>query len=197
MATAKSVETRDRILRSAAAVLANNGYAGTSMEAIAERAATKAGSLYYHFAGKDDLVTEVLVTGVSTAHAAVNDVLAENPAADPVARIRMAVRAHMRAVLSQGPFTKANIRGYGQVPVSVSDRVRGAQRRYGQLWADMIEQAVHAGVMRDDLNQSAVRLLMLGAMNWTVEWVSDNGPLDSGQLSDQFSDMVLDGLVKS
>lgn len=68
----RSARTRERILSAAAEVLASRGYASTTLEAIAERADMKAGSLYCHFSSKDELVAEVLLEGVGAAHDAVS-----------------------------------------------------------------------------------------------------------------------------
>jgi AcrR family transcriptional regulator len=55
---------RDEILDAAAALFAERGYAGTSTRAIAERVGIRQASLYYHFAGKDEILLELLETSV-------------------------------------------------------------------------------------------------------------------------------------
>lgn len=192
----KSVRTRERVLAAAAEVLAASGYAATTLEAIAARADMKAGSLYYHFASKDDLVAEVLLEGVTAVRDAVDAAVAELGAdAPPVARLRAAVAAHLDAIISRGPFTKANIRGYGQVPAEIAERVRAAQRAYGDVWRGLITDAVAAGEIRSDLDATSIRLLLLGAMNWSVEWVATDGTMSSGDLADDLIEMTFHGLV--
>ncbi len=55
---------REQILDAAAALFAEHGYAGTSTRAIAEQVGVRQASLYYHFAGKDELLLELLETSV-------------------------------------------------------------------------------------------------------------------------------------
>lgn len=195
-ATSKSARTRGRILAAAAEVLAERGYASTTLEEIAVRADMRAGSLYYHFASKDELVASVLEAGVAGARDAVlaaTTALGED--ADPVERIRVAVRAHLRAILAQGSLTKANIRGYGQVPRHVADRLTTAWQDYGDVWRVLVDAAVAGGHIRSDLDPSVVRLLLIGAMNWSVEWFTAEGPLDSEEVADHLLAMALDGLL--
>ncbi|MGA0837535.1 MAG: TetR family transcriptional regulator, partial [Ilumatobacteraceae bacterium] len=45
---------RDRILDEAAALFLRHGYEGASLRQLADTVGMKAGSLYYHFASKDD-----------------------------------------------------------------------------------------------------------------------------------------------
>lgn len=49
-------ETRQRIIDVARALFAERGYAGTSVRDIAERLGMTKGSMYYHFASKDELL---------------------------------------------------------------------------------------------------------------------------------------------
>jgi AcrR family transcriptional regulator len=57
---ARSVETRARLLTAAAAVIAEQGIEGASVDAIAERAERTSGSLYGQFGSKDGLIVELL-----------------------------------------------------------------------------------------------------------------------------------------
>jgi AcrR family transcriptional regulator len=49
------METRERLVRSAQALLWERGYVGTSPAAIQKRAGVGQGSMYHHFASKSDL----------------------------------------------------------------------------------------------------------------------------------------------
>ena len=55
---------REDILDAAAALFVEQGVAATSTRAIAERAGIRQASLYYHFAGKDELLEELLDASV-------------------------------------------------------------------------------------------------------------------------------------
>lgn len=52
-----------------------------------------------------------------------------------------------------------------------------------------------SGDIRSDLDATSIRLLLLGAMNWSVEWVATEGPMSSRDLADTLVEMALHGLV--
>jgi len=54
--------SRERILSAALAIVAEHGYAGCSVAAVARRAGIATGSVYRHFPAKADLVAEVFRT---------------------------------------------------------------------------------------------------------------------------------------
>src|SRR4051794_501481 len=68
---------RDQILGAAAALFAEHGYAGTTTRAIAERVGIRQASLYYYFAGKDEILLELLEISVRPSLAYVTPLLAE------------------------------------------------------------------------------------------------------------------------
>ena len=51
---------REQILLAAAALFTEQGFGGTSTRAIAQASGIRQASLYYHFAGKDDILAELL-----------------------------------------------------------------------------------------------------------------------------------------
>ncbi|RAG80473.1 TetR/AcrR family transcriptional regulator [Streptacidiphilus pinicola] len=56
----RAVQTREQILRAAAEVFDEYGYAGAGINKILQRAGVTAGALYFHFKNKQDLAVEVM-----------------------------------------------------------------------------------------------------------------------------------------
>lgn len=71
--------TRDQILDAAAALFAEAGFSGTSTRAIAERVGIRQQSLYYHFAGKDEILAELLSGSVRPSIDFVESIEAQVP----------------------------------------------------------------------------------------------------------------------
>ena len=119
----KSEISRGQILDAAAAMLRRQGYGNTTLRRIAEVAGIQAGSIYYHFASKDEIMDAVLERGVSTVYEAVRDRLADLPDdAGHLDRIETAVTSHLEALLSHSDYTSASIRTYGKVPEAIQQR---------------------------------------------------------------------------
>ena len=192
----KSDQTRQRILDAAASILATRGFAGTSIKAIADSIDMQDASLYYHFESKDALVLEVLRMGVVLAEEAVTGAvkaLGENP--DPVEALRVAIMVHASAVLGMGDYPRANVRNFGQFPPAIASAQMSHHRRYARIWRELVARAMADGRIRRDLNASAVRLLILGALNWAPEWYSSEGELSPDAVGEQMAAMIIDGLT--
>lgn len=170
-ATAKSARTRERILDAAAQVLSRTGYAGTRLVDVADLAEIQAPAIYYYFGSRDDLIEEVMWVGAHRVRVHVEEVVAAMPAdATPMDTILEAVGAHLRFGLQTSDYATASIRNAGQVPEHIRVRPAAEEAAYGRVWRELFAAARDAGQLRADLDITACRLLLLGAMNWAVEW---------------------------
>jgi AcrR family transcriptional regulator len=190
--------TRQRILDAAAKVFRHNGYTGTRLSDIAAAAHTQAGSLYYHFASREDLVQEVLKVGQQRTNEFVMrrvDALPEGTTS--IERLREAISAHLAAVLEVGDYTAATLRILGQVPEEIRRGTVEMQRDYGQWWRVLFESAQADGELRSDLDMFACRMLVLGSMNASPDWFHPYQPkgLTIADLEAQFTAVFLDGLA--
>lgn len=76
--------TRERLLDAAAQTFARKGYAGATVEEIAEAAGYTIGALYAHFGGKQELFLELMSSRASRRRTAVAEILGADDGRDPV-----------------------------------------------------------------------------------------------------------------
>jgi AcrR family transcriptional regulator len=167
----KSALTRARILDAAAHVLSAKGYAGLRLTDVAERAELRAPAIYYYYASRDDLIEEVMWVGIADMRehvAAVLDQLPDGTA--PMERLLTAAEAHLRHALEISDYTTASIRNAGQVPLTIRKRQIREEERYGEIWRKLINDLARDGQLRADLDFYIAQMLVLGALNWAVEW---------------------------
>jgi AcrR family transcriptional regulator len=187
--------TRERILLEAARLFRHHGYTATTLREIADAAGIKAGSIYYHFESKEEILGEVLDKGIQAVSDAVRDrVEALPPKATFRDRIAAGIEGHLWGLLHHGDFTSANIRIYGQIPTSAKNRHRVVRRAYADYWDHLFEGAMASGELRSDSSTAMIRLFVIGALNWTVEWYNPQ----RGSFQDfarQLTNIVFDGVM--
>jgi AcrR family transcriptional regulator len=189
----KAAHTRERILRAAARTLRNNGYKATTLRQIVAEADMKAGSVYYHFKSKEAIVDEVLDAGLRDLLSGVSAAVEEyREPYNHHARIATAIRTHLDFLFRASEFTSANIRSYGMLPHHLKKRHRKVRHLYGQLWDRILREAQEDDAIRSDIRIVPLRQVMLGALNWTVEWFDPDKAEKPGYLSlPEFSDMLI------
>lgn len=188
------LESRQMILETAARLFSQHGYAVTSLRAIAAACDMKAGSLYYHFESKDQIVGEVLNIGVQRVFDAVKAAVEALPAdAGLATTIHCAIETHLQALLEAQDFTSANIRIFGQVPAEIRASHKDLRKRYENYWREMLNSLESRGEIRPEQNLQRTVFFLFGAMNWTTEWY-DKKKVELKIVAGELADLVVNGL---
>lgn len=168
-----NTETRERTLLEAARMFGHLGYAATTLRMIAKAANIKAGSIYYHFESKEQILDEVLDKGIKLVTDLVREKVDSLPAnATARDRVAAAIEGHLWGMLHYSDFSSTSIGIYGQIPTAAKNRHRMARRAYANYWDQLLEDALKRGELRmeDNTPTAVIRLYILGALNSTVEW---------------------------
>src|SRR6202050_2505203 len=166
----KSEKSRQSVLEAAAKLFRQQGYSATTLRQIASMAEIKAGSIYYYFDSKEAILDEVLDQGLHRIFEAVKTAFRKAGKISHRRRIGLAIETHLVALLEASDFTSANIRIYGQLPERLKNRHRPLRRAYAKYWDQLFLDARRAGEIRADVEIVPLRIFVLGALNWTVEW---------------------------
>ena len=150
----------------------------------------------YHFESREHLVEEVLRRGVQVAFEQSRRAIAALPAAaPPLERLNAAIRAQMLSVLVVSDYARATGRTTGQVPVEVWARVNADFRRYGRFYDRLIAAAMDAGEIDPKIDRSALRMLVIGAINWAPEWYRKDGTSSAEEIADLLVRLVTRGVA--
>lgn len=183
--------TRDDILQSAAQVFRQKGYHGASMADIAEAVSLQKASLYHHFSSKQEILVELLDTALALVSGRMGQVMELE--APPDQKLRLAMRAYLSALNEQGDLGTVLLLEYRSLDETLYMRHIPNRDRFEQMWRELLQQGVQAGVFRCENIPLAVRGL-LGALNWTITWYHPAGPMAVEQVSDYLADFFLNGI---
>jgi AcrR family transcriptional regulator len=132
--------TRERLVEAAFQILEEAGYAGATVQAIADRAGVSAGALYRHFPSKAEMFVEVFRDAAKRDVAAVDDAAATGTC---IERLEAAVATHARRALARRRLAWALL--HEPVDPIVDQERLLYRRRYCRHMAGLLEQAIEAG----------------------------------------------------
>ena len=193
----KSAKSRDLILASAARLFRRQGYSATTLRQIASAAKIEAGSIYYYFDSKEAILDEVLDRGLRHVFESVKAAVSGAGKASHRKKIALALEAHLMALLETSDFTSANIRIYGQLPEHLKKGQRPLRRAYARYWDRLFLDARRAGEIRADIEVVPLRIFVLGALNWTIEWFRLNSKDAVLKLARRTELLIFDGIKKA
>jgi AcrR family transcriptional regulator len=174
----KSLAKRQQILDAAARALADQGYSEAKLSEIADEVGTHAGSLYYYFASREELVRAVLLTSLERMSAQLSEAL-DRPSADapPLERLQAFVRAVLaRRTSVKDDYLRAYMRNFNQVPPSIRRELSAKRHQVREALLQLVQEAQAAGQIAAELDPGLVTLFIVGATNSVGLWHDSAGP---------------------
>ena len=185
-------EQKERIYRVAARLFSESGYRSTSMRDIAAAMNIKAGSLYAHITGKEEVLWEIIVRIADEFDEAVQPFAArQGPAAD---RLRGALEAYVNVVSRNLDMAAVLFTEWRQLPQERQDSVAGRRDRVEGVFRELLGQGVRAGEFAPELNIKLTAILALSGANWLPNWYRPGGSLSPQDVADGFVALLLRGI---
>ena len=179
----------NEIVEHAARLFAERGFAGTSVQDIADAMGMSRPSLYYYFKSKDDLLAS-LVTEVTEGAAAQIRAVARDGDKNATERLRSVARllASWRAQ-QPGRFLLL-VRSESVLPPDLARVNERAKRSTLRELTKLIAQGVAAGEFRV-LDPRSAALAVLGICNWVAWWSDPSGRTDPAAVGTTMADLAV------
>jgi TetR/AcrR family transcriptional regulator, cholesterol catabolism regulator len=190
MATQRNPHADSRLpqlLDEAARLFRTRGFERTSMRDIARAVGMLPGSLYCHFETKEALLVAVYIKGVEQISAAVQTVVDRHK--DPWDRLEAACVAHLEAILHDDDYAQVVVRVRpADVPVADQSLI-DLRNRYEALFSRLVADLPLAR----NTDRTTLRLMLMGAMNWSQVWYRPGGRLVPRTIARKFIALLRQG----
>jgi len=153
-----------QLLDEAARLFRAQGFHGTSVREIVQSIDMLPGSLYYHFAAKEDLLAAVYEEGVHRISERVLGAIASETGA--WRRLEAACIAHLEALLEDSDYAQVVIRVRPADVPAVAPSLVALRDRYEEIFVGLVA----ALPLRRGTDRRSLRLMLLGALNWSQTW---------------------------
>jgi len=185
--------TREDILEAAAQVFRQKGFHGASMNDIAEVVNLQKASLYHHVSSKQEILLEILDRALELLLERISPIAIQNSSADK--KIRLMIREYLSILVENIDLAAVLLFEHRALERKQHARHIPNRDKFETLWRDVIAEGVRAKLFERHDPALATRALF-GAMNWTITWYHPDGDLTIEQIADQYSNLLLNGLLK-
>lgn len=183
---------REQILRAAATLFARRGYAGTSMNDVAEASGVSKPALYHYVRDKEGLLAAIAGGHIVRLRTLVEAVRSETGADAPEARLRRLIEAFLAAYADAQDEHRVLTDDVRFLPDAEREPVLAGERAVVDAFADAIA-AARPELRREGLDKP-LTMLLFGMMNWMFTWLQPGGRLTHGDLAPVVADLLFGGL---
>lgn len=183
----------DRVLTSAARLFAEDGFAATSVRAVAERARLTKAGLYYHIKEKEDLLFRICEHSIQSILDGARAALALE--SDPAARLRALVRNHGGFFFRHPHNLTVLNRDMGALTGTQRESIRSLEKQYLDLVRDVFRDGQKRGRFKK-LDPTVAAFTLLGVLNSFDRWYDPAGPVAPDALVEHVETIFLNGVAE-
>lgn len=181
------------ILKAAARIFRERGYHGTSVQDIADAVGLKKGSLYYHITSKEDLLVQIVASAIDWLVAGFEAIYAQP--LSPGEKLSRAIAQHVEAITERRDEVAVFLQERNAIPAEHAVRYQAQRDRYDILFRQVIEEGIASGEFRA-VDPRLATLAILGMLIWVKEWYRPDGRYTPEEIAAQFTQYVVDGLLR-
>jgi len=180
---------RERILAAAARLFCARGYQATTVRDIAREVGILSGSLFHHFASKEQMLVEMVREASISMCVGAEAVL--GPIEAPVDRLRALIRFELECFVGNRTrdFYAALISEWRDVPASVQPEMRGLRQRYAGLFGGVLDACHAQGRLRT--TPDAASKVLHGVNMSAVSWFRQSGRYSVNEFADIVTSLLL------
>ncbi len=160
-----SEEKAKKILAVVKTLLAQKGFAGTTISLVAERAEVSRGLLHYYFKNKEDMLARVIQENMETSAELVKAIFAMCDSVESLAR---EFSAALKSILEHDPdLFNLLFEGWSVAHQSemVNERLQTCYGMFRQAIEQGLQGAVNRGIISTDLSISGLATVLTGLVD--------------------------------
>jgi TetR/AcrR family transcriptional regulator, cholesterol catabolism regulator len=185
--------TRDTILEAAAQVFRQKGFHGASMQDIAEAVNLQKASLYHHVSSKQEILLALLDRALELLLERISAISDQSIPADQ--KLQQMIRTYLQILAENTDLSAVLLFEHRSLERKQHARHVPNRDKFESLWRGVLVEGIAAGSFQCDDPALATRAV-LGILNWTITWYRPDGDLTVDQIADQYSQLLLNGLLK-
>ncbi|MCI0569218.1 MAG: TetR/AcrR family transcriptional regulator [Myxococcaceae bacterium] len=181
------------ILETAARLICERGYEGTSMQEVAAACRMTKAGLYHHIQSKEQLLAAIMSFGMDMFEQQVLVQVRDMP--DALERLRECMRRNILLVTRDlSKEVTIILHEHATLHGEARDYIDGRKKRYVRFLETSFAEAVREGRIRA-VDPTVAAFSFLGQVLWIYKWYRPDGRLTDEQIADGMVDLFFGGLA--
>lgn len=188
-ALSKKDLTRQLLTESAIALFLEVGFTKAVMRDIATRAGMKAGSMFYHFKSKDELLFVIMENSIKALLRTQEENYPTKAALKK--RLRSLIQTEVEAFLYRTPGSSLQvmIHEWRHLSKTQADELMFLRNTYEIKWLETLRECKDKNLIT--ANPQIVRRLLNGALAWLDYWYKEEGEMTVDEIVDEILKMLI------
>jgi AcrR family transcriptional regulator len=189
----KKASKKELILRRAAAMFREKGFAATSMRDLADMVGIEAASLYNHIRSKNEILEGICFDVANIFNTHIDTIEASQQRS--IQKIETLLRFHIKQMIDNYEEVYVADREWKHLDEPFLSNFQTQRRNYRKKFASIIEEGIAKGEIRK-IDAPTSILIMLHAISGIESWHRSKAKISAQELEDNMIMILIDGLRK-
>lgn len=173
---------RNELIAKSAKLFREKGYDKTTVRDIAAAVGMQAGSWFYHFKTKQEILMAVMEQGMKRSLQDIEAISVQSM--PPREAFRQLVLTHLKTLLAPNhDFIPVLLYEVRSLDKAERAKIAALTNRYEAVWDEVIDALHRSGDW--SMPTKLDRLFLFGALNWTTQWYRAGAGITIEELADQ------------
>lgn len=189
-----SLSRKEQVIRKAAELFREKGYAASSMRDLAQKLGIEAASLYSHIRSKEEILQSLCFDMAAEFRKSLDEVeKMDIPAGE---KLSQGIVGHIQVMAKDLTASAVFMNEHRHLSQPWLREFLLLRINYINRFKAIIEAGVASGEFKDGIDRKLAVMTLFSSLNWMPMWYDPNTGINPQELGRQLADMLVKGLRK-
>lgn len=195
MVETEKLSRKEQVIRQAAELFKEKGYAAASMRDLAQRLGIEAASLYSHISSKEEILRTLCFDLAAAFIASLEKVEAEKLSASE--KLRKGIIGHIEVMSRDLTASAVFMNEHRHLSQPYLRDFLLLRINYINRFKKMLEEGIRTGEFKNSIDKKLAVMTLFSSLNWMPNWYDPVGTIEPQVLGQQLADMLINGLKQN
>ena len=189
-----NLSRKEQVIRKAAELFKDKGYAAASMRDLAQLLGIEAASLYSHIKSKEEILRSLCFDMAAEFRKSLDEVEKQNVTASE--KLKRGIIGHIQVMAKDLTASAVFMNEHRHLSQPYLRDFLFLRINYINRFKSIIEEGVQNGEFKSSIDKKLAVMTLFSSLNWMPMWYDPGSAIDPQQLGYQLADMLVNGLKR-
>ena len=190
-----NLSRKEQVIRSAAELFREKGYAAASMRDLAQKLGIEAASLYSHIKSKEEILQNLCFDMASEFRKSLEEVEKQKVSASE--KLKNGIIGHIQVMAKDLTASAVFMNEHRHLSQPYLRDFLLMRINYINRFKNIIDEGVTKNEFKSNIDKKLAVMTLFSSLNWMPMWYDPSSNIDSSSLGQQLADMLVNGLKRS
>ena len=185
---------KEQVIRKAAELFQEKGYAASSMRDLAQKLGIEAASLYSHIKSKEEILQNLCFDMAAEFRKSLEEVERQKGPASEM--LRRGIVGHIQVMAKDLTASAVFMNEHRHLSQPYLRQFLLLRINYINRFKDIIEEGINSGEFKDSIDKKLAVMTLFSSLNWMPQWYDPHSNIVPDDLGQKLADMLVNGMKK-